>query len=91
MTLIVGGNSTDGIWLTQTIAILTAVLDIPVSQGGADLCGRNVFLVYLTGFGDIGSIIVAKASSMHMAIAGFATTGIPYEAQPLLLAVTSEL
>ncbi|KAF5532891.1 siderophore iron transporter [Fusarium mexicanum] len=90
ITAVVGGNSTDGVWFTQTIAILTAVLGIPVSQG-ADLWGRKVFLVYLTAFGSIGGIIVAKASSMNMAIAGFTITGISYGAQPLLLAVTSEV
>ena len=59
MTAVIGGKSSDGIWFTQTIAILTAVLGIPVSQG-ADLWGRKVFLVYLTAFGSIGSIIVGS-------------------------------
>ncbi|KAJ4247098.1 hypothetical protein NW762_013236 [Fusarium torreyae] len=90
ITAVVGGNSTDGAWFTQTIAIFTAVLGIPVSQG-ADLWGRKVFLVGLTAFGAIGSIFVARAKNMDMALAGFAISGISYGAQPLLLAVTSEV
>ncbi|KAM0205492.1 hypothetical protein ACHAQI_009052 [Fusarium lateritium] len=86
----VGGNNSDGVWYTQTITILTAVVGIPVSQA-ADLWGRKVFVVFLTLFGTIGSIVVARASNSDMAIAGFTIVGISYGTQPLLLAITSEV
>ncbi|RYC80441.1 hypothetical protein BFJ63_vAg16677 [Fusarium oxysporum f. sp. narcissi] len=86
----VGGNNNDGIWYTQTITILTAVVGIPVSQA-ADLWGRKVFVVFLTIFGFIGSIVIARANNTEMAIAGFTITGISYGTQPLLLAITSEV
>lgn len=53
--------------------------------------GRKWFLVVLTGFGCIGSIIVARADSFGMAIAGFAVGGFSCVTQPLLHAVVSEV
>ena len=41
--------------------------------------------------GAVGSIIVARADTMNMAIAGQCVAGISYGAQPLLHAVTSEV
>jgi MFS family permease len=78
------------VWLTSPIAIGTAVLSPIVSQA-ADYWGRKWFLVILTFIGAIGSIVVARATSMEMAIAGFCITGISYGAQPLLHAVSSEV
>src|SRR2546423_6435174 len=86
---VVGGSS-DIIWPSSTIAILTVVLSPPVSQA-ADYWGRKWFLVGLTACGCIGSIIVSRASSIGMAIAGFVVGGISFGAQPLLHAVTSEI
>ena len=86
---VVGGSS-DMIWPSSTIAILTVVLSPPVSQA-ADYWGRKWFLVGLTFSGCIGSIIVSRANSMGMAIAGFTIGGISFGAQPLLHAVTSEI
>jgi hypothetical protein len=86
---VVGGSS-DTIWPSSTIAILTVVLSPPVSQA-ADYWGRKWFLVCLTFSGCIGSIIVSRANSMGMAIAGFTIGGISFGAQPLLHAVTSEI
>lgn len=83
-------NSTDSVWLTSTIAILTVVLSPIVSQA-ADYWGRKFFLIILTSCGIIGSIIIARADSMTMAISGFAVTGLSYGAQPLLHAVASEV
>lgn len=42
-------------------------------------------------FGAVGSIIVARATSMNMAIGGFCVTGICFGVQPLLHTVTSEV
>jgi len=78
------------VWLASPIAILTALLSPIVSQA-SDYWGRKWFLVVLTFVGAIGSIVVARADSMGMAIAGFVVTGIPYGCQPLLHAVTSEV
>ncbi|KAH7002732.1 major facilitator superfamily domain-containing protein [Fusarium venenatum] len=83
-------DSSDSIWYTQTIAIFTAILGIPISQA-ADLWGRKIFLVILTAFGFIGSLIIASANSPCLAITGFAVTGISYGTQPLLHAIASEI
>ncbi|KAH8894655.1 MFS general substrate transporter [Thozetella sp. PMI_491] len=84
------GGSTDSVWLTSTIAILTSVL-APVMSQAADYWGRRWFLIVLTFCGFIGSIVVARATSSGMAIAGFTITGISYGAQSLLHAVASEV
>ncbi|KIH91218.1 siderophore iron transporter [Sporothrix brasiliensis 5110] len=86
---VVGGAS-NSVWLTSTIAILTSVLSPVVSQA-ADYWGRRWFLIVLTLCGVVGSIVVARANSVGMAIAGFTVTGIAYGAQPLLHAVASEV
>ncbi|KAK7457499.1 hypothetical protein CaCOL14_001479 [Colletotrichum acutatum] len=84
------GESDKSVWLTSTIAIMTVVLSPIVSQA-ADYWGRRWFLIGLTGCGVVGSIVVARASTMGMAIAGFTITGCSYGAQPLLHAVASEV
>jgi MFS family permease len=84
------GDSSNGVWLTSVIAIMTVVLSPPVSQA-ADYWGRRWFLIGLTACGIIGSIIVARATSTSMAIAGFTVTSISFGAQPLLHAVNSEI
>lgn len=84
------GESDKSIWLTSTIAIMTVVLSPIVSQA-ADYWGRRWFLIGLTACGVVGSIIVARATTMGMAIAGFTITGCSYGAQPLLHAVASEV
>lgn len=84
------GGSANSVWLTSSVAILTTVLSPPVSQA-ADYWGRRWFLIILTGCGAVGSVIVARATSMNMAIAGEVVTGISYGAQPLLHAVASEV
>ncbi|KAH7632551.1 major facilitator superfamily domain-containing protein [Sordaria sp. MPI-SDFR-AT-0083] len=84
------GSTADGVWLSSSIAIGTAVLS-PIFSQSADYWGRRWFLVISTLIGAVGSIIVARATSMNMAIAGFAITSISYGAQPLLHAVSSEV
>jgi MFS family permease len=69
---------------------MTVVLSPPVSQA-ADYWGRRWFLIGLTACGVIGSIIVARATTTGMAIAGFTVTSISFGAQPLLHAVNSEV
>ncbi|KAF6813564.1 PEP5 protein [Colletotrichum sojae] len=84
------GQSENSVWLTSTIAIMTVVLSPIVSQA-ADYWGRRWLLVGLTACGIVGSIVVARATTMGMAIAGFTVTGCSYGAQPLLHAVASEV
>ena len=69
---------------------MTVVLGPIVSQA-ADYWGRKWFLVVCTLLGAVGSIIVARASSVNMAIAGFCIIGASFGAQPLLHVVTSEV
>ena len=84
------GGASDSNWFTSVIAILTVILSPPVSQA-ADYWGRKWFLVVLTICGVVGSIVVSRANSAGMAIAGFTITGLSYGAQPLLHAVVSEV
>lgn len=69
---------------------MTVVLSPIVSQA-ADYWGRRWFLVGLTFCGVIGSIVVARANSIEVAIVGFVITGLGYGAQPLLHTVASEV
>ncbi|PVH83866.1 MFS general substrate transporter [Cadophora sp. DSE1049] len=86
---VVGGSS-ESVWLSQVIAILTCVVGPPVSQA-ADYWGRKWFISILTAFGFVGSIVVSRATSMNMAIAGQVICGVAYGAQPLVYAVASEI
>lgn len=66
------------------------VLGPPISQA-ADYWGRKWFLVALCLVGGVGSLIVARASSMAMVIAGFTVIGAAFGMQPLLHSVPSEV
>lgn len=78
------------VWFSAPITIMTVVLGPIVSQA-ADYWGRKWFLVVLTLFGAVGSIVVARAATMNVAIAGFCIIGIAFGTQPLLHVVTSEV
>ncbi|CAM1506340.1 Fc.00g059810.m01.CDS01 [Cosmosporella sp. VM-42] len=84
------GKSGDSIWFSAAITIFTVVLGPIVSQA-ADYWGRKWFLVGLTFCGAIGSVIVSRATTINMAIAGFCVIGLSFGAQPLLHTVTSEV
>ncbi|EGS21741.1 uncharacterized protein CTHT_0036080 [Thermochaetoides thermophila DSM 1495] len=84
------GRTDQVTWLTAPITILTVVLGPIVSQA-ADYWGRKWFLVVLSAFGAIGCLIVSRATSMSMIIAGFTVVGLAFGAQPLLHAVPSEV
>ncbi|KAK3377462.1 major facilitator superfamily domain-containing protein [Podospora didyma] len=90
LTLNGNGSTANGVWLTSSIAIGTAVLS-PIFSQAADYWGRRWFLVISTLVGAVGSIIVARATSIEIATAGFAITSVSYGAQPLLHAVSSEV
>jgi len=78
------------VWLTSSIAIGTTVLS-PIFSQAADYWGRRWFLVISTLLGAVGSIIISRATSIEMAIAGCTITGVSYGAQPLLHAISSEV
>ena len=84
------GGASETTWLIATTVIFNTLLGIPVSQA-ADHWGRRWFLVVPTFCGIIGSIILSRANSMNMAIAGEAIASISYGAQPLLHTVASEV
>ncbi|KAI2638697.1 major facilitator superfamily domain-containing protein [Hypomontagnella submonticulosa] len=83
-------HGTDTTWFTGSFVIFTVVLGPIVSQG-ADYWGRKPFLVVLSAFGGVGSIIVARAENLPNAIAGFCVIGISFGAQGLIHAVASEV
>lgn len=63
----------------------------PIVSQASDYWGRKWFLVILTLIGAVGAIIVARAKSMNMVIAGFSVIGIDFGVQPLLHTVASEV
>jgi MFS family permease len=69
---------------------MTTILG-PIVAQASDYWGRKVFLVVLSATGAIGAIVIARASSMGMIIAGFSIIGIAFSVQPLLHAVASEV
>lgn len=69
---------------------MTVVLGPIVSQA-SDYWGRKWFLIILTLIGAAGAIIVSRANTMNMVIAGFAVIGIDFGVQPLLHTVASEV
>ncbi|KAJ9102975.1 hypothetical protein QFC19_004532 [Naganishia cerealis] len=84
------GDSGKSVWLSQSVAVCTAVL-APIFSRGSDLFGRKYFVVFGCVAGFVGDLIVSRASSMNMAIAGAAISGISYGAQPLAYAIPSEI
>lgn len=84
------GGSSSMVWLTSVLGILTVVLSPPVSQA-ADYWGRKWFLVGLSAMGCVGCIVVSRANSIGMAIAGLTVSGFSYGCQPLIHAVVSEV
>ena len=48
-------------------------------------------MIISTTFGFVGSLVLSRSNSIGMALAGIALTGVSYGAQPLALAVPSEV
>ncbi|KAK0717444.1 major facilitator superfamily domain-containing protein [Lasiosphaeria miniovina] len=84
------GGTAQTVWFSAPITIMTVVLG-PIVAQAADYWGRKWFLVSLTLVGAVGTVVVARASSMNMAIGGFCVIGLAFGAQPLLHVVTSEV
>ncbi|KEF54581.1 uncharacterized protein A1O9_09023 [Exophiala aquamarina CBS 119918] len=83
-------GSSQVVWLGSIVNIICTALALPFSQA-ADLLGRRWFIAIPTAFGCAGGIIVSRAESMATIIGGFCVLGVSYGAQPLLLAVASEV
>ncbi|KAK5056233.1 hypothetical protein LTR84_012786 [Exophiala bonariae] len=86
---VVGGTDKSS-WISSSVPILAVVLSSPISQA-ADLWGRKWFLVGLTSLGGIGCVITSRANSMTMAIAGGVIAAASFGAQPLVIAIPSEV
>ena len=86
---VVGGSDKSS-WIGNSIPIIAVVLSPPISQA-ADLWGRKWFLVGSTVTGFVGCIIISRTTSMPMAIAGAVFAALSFAAQPLLLAIPSEV
>lgn len=84
------GGSDKIVWLSQAIVIVTVVLGPPASQA-ADYWGRKWFLVVGSGVGLVGALILSRANTMGQAIAGQVVLSVLYIAQPILIAVGSEI
>jgi MFS family permease len=84
------GGSNKTTWILATTVIFNCFLGPPMAQA-ADLWGRKWFLLVPTFCGVIGSVVLASAQTMNIAIAGETICGISYGAQPLLHAISSEV
>lgn len=89
MAALIGGAE-ESVFLSQSITIVGVVLG-PILPQAADYWGRKWFLVGTTFTGVIGSIITSRADRMGTAIVGTCFCGFAYSAQPLSLAVASEI
>lgn len=78
-------------WLTTSIAICLAVLG-PIFCHIADYWGRKWLLVIMGSFlGTAGALILARATTIGMALSGTCLIGISFGGQPVLHAVASEV
>lgn len=84
-----GDNSLQA-WLPQAVTIVNLGLAPPVAQA-ADYWGRRFFLLASVVPALVGSIILSRATSMKMALAGNVLASISTASQPLLFAIASEI
>ncbi|KAK0101671.1 hypothetical protein ONS95_006829 [Cadophora gregata] len=84
------GDSSQGVWFSQVLTILTVALSPPVSQA-VDYWGRKWIVVVLSSMGCFGCIIASRAQSTGTVIAGFTITGLSLGCQCVLMAIVSEI
>ena len=84
------GDSQDSIWIVASTVIMIPCLSPPIAQV-ADYWGRRWLLLVPTFCGSIGCIILARAKTMDVAIAGEAISSISTGSLPLLHAIASEV
>lgn len=84
------GGTDKTVCYSSCITIMTVALNPPLSQV-ADYWGRKPILIASCIAGVVGSIVVARAQSSGMIIAGFAVLGLGFGCQSVALAVLSEV
>jgi len=84
------GGSDKVAWLTIVVTFHPILLGPPVAQA-ADLWGRKWFIVAAMLAGTVGCLIVSRANTIGVAIAGQAIAGFNQTAQGLSHAIVSEI
>ncbi|KAG7437773.1 MFS efflux transporter inpD [Fusarium oxysporum f. sp. raphani] len=89
MANVLGGRD-KYIWIPQGLIICSTFTAAPIAQS-SDFWGRKWPILICTGLCVTGSIIISRASSMTMAIAGSLVVGVGAGTTSLLYAVASEI
>ncbi|KAG9853004.1 hypothetical protein KCU98_g3235, partial [Aureobasidium melanogenum] len=84
------GGSDKSVWLSQVSAITVTLLGPAIAQA-TDLWGRKWFVVSTTLLGFAGSLVVSRATTINVAIAGEILAALGYSSQALLNAIASEI
>ncbi|KAK5318691.1 hypothetical protein LTR93_008086 [Exophiala xenobiotica] len=77
-------------WLSTVINILNTALVPPISEA-ADYWGRKWFIIITQTCAFAGAVVVSRATSMNVVIAGFTVIGIGTGSQALLFSVAAEV
>ncbi|KAH6685489.1 major facilitator superfamily domain-containing protein [Plectosphaerella plurivora] len=78
------------IWIPQGLVICITFTAAPIAQA-SDFWGRRLPILICTALCLIGSIVISRATSMTMAIAGALLVGVGSGSTSLLYAVASEI
>ncbi|RKL36658.1 hypothetical protein BFJ72_g8207 [Fusarium proliferatum] len=89
MATVLGGRD-KYIWIPQGLIICSTFTAAPIAQS-SDFWGRRLPILLCTGLCIVGSIVISRASSMTMAIAGSLVVGVGAGTTSLLYAVASEI
>lgn len=89
LTATVGGSGAS-IWVLQCLVIIGTVT-APMTAQFADIWGRKWLVVCLSALNCVGVLIVSRANSMTMVIAGQVLSSIGFGAQSLYYAIPSEI
>ncbi|KAF5561815.1 alcohol dehydrogenase 2 [Fusarium phyllophilum] len=89
MANVLGGRD-KYIWIPQGLSICSTFTAAPIAQS-SDFWGRKLPILICTGLCIIGSLIISRAHSMTMAIAGSLVFGVGAGTTSLLYAVPSEI
>ena len=89
MAAVVGGED-KYIWIPQGLIICVTFTAAPIAQS-SDFWGRRYPILICTALCFIGSLLIARATSMTMAIAGSLLVGVGSGSSSLLYAVASEI
>ncbi|KAG5792899.1 hypothetical protein H9Q69_008025 [Fusarium xylarioides] len=89
MANVLGGRD-KYIWIPQGLSICSTFVAAPIAQS-SDFWGRRLPILICTALCIIGSLIISRAHSMTMAIAGSLVVGVGAGTTSLLYAVPSEI